>query len=84
MFAKFSVVERNGDAEDARQCSTEGRLVYIRTGETVSGEEGHLFDAHTTHSVINLLPWGEVWGHCGIVECVGELHDRKALYWPPL
>ena len=30
------------------------------------------------------IPWGEVivrlrTGHCGIVKCVGELHNRKAL-----
>ena len=69
MFAKFSVVKKNGNAEDARL-------------ETISGEEGALaiYSMHIPRTQSSICSHGaRSTGHCGIVECVGELHDRKAL-----
>ena len=57
-------------------------MAYTRTGETISGEEGAraIYSMHIPRTQSSICTHGvRSTGHCGTVECVGELHDRKAL-----
>ena len=78
MFAKFSVVEKNGDAEGARLLQKADS--HIPALEREEGARA-IYSMHIPRTQSSICSHGvRSTGHCGIVECVGELHDRKALY----